>query len=128
MKKTYTIAISPGDGAGHDIIGVVQKTLEALAQCRVRFDLEQGRDRLRRLVGVLNHGPHHGETFVCREGLVGKDQRIERAVVAHYPVQQAGKSATARAIRFGNSWPPCLHGCRIAQKTRSRYSGICIPM
>jgi isopropylmalate/isohomocitrate dehydrogenase-like protein len=32
LKKTYKIAISPGDGVGHEIIGWAQKTLEAVAQ------------------------------------------------------------------------------------------------
>ena len=40
MNKTYKIAISPGDGAGHDIIGVVQKTLEALAAIEGGFGLD----------------------------------------------------------------------------------------
>jgi len=40
MKKTYNIAISPGDGAGHEIIGWAQKVLETLAEMDGGFSFD----------------------------------------------------------------------------------------
>ena len=40
MKKTYKIAISPGDGVGHEIIGWAQKTLETVSQMDGGFALQ----------------------------------------------------------------------------------------
>jgi len=40
MNRVYRIAISPGDGVGHEIIGWAQKTLEMAAQLEGGFRLE----------------------------------------------------------------------------------------
>ena len=40
MNKTYEIAISPGDGVGHEVIGWAQKALEALAEIDGGFSFD----------------------------------------------------------------------------------------
>ena len=40
MNKTYKIAISPGDGVGHEVIGWVQKALETLAEMDGAFSFD----------------------------------------------------------------------------------------
>jgi isocitrate/isopropylmalate dehydrogenase len=40
MIKTYKIAISPGDGVGHEVIGWAQKALETLAEIDGGFSFD----------------------------------------------------------------------------------------